>query len=115
MVGTTLTIEREIEDAWSAREASTSSKRRESQSSSSSRKKQRASSLHGSQGRGYPGQGQGQGRVASQAGQMVRFHFQQTRTYEKGLPLEIGTLRFGGKAVPVSCGTGEDIAYSSTP
>ena len=39
MVGTTLTIEREIEDARSTRDVSTSGKRRESQSSSSSGKK----------------------------------------------------------------------------
>ena len=38
MVGTTLTIEREIEDARSTRVAGVSSKRKESQSSSSSRK-----------------------------------------------------------------------------
>ena len=44
MVGTALTIEREIEDAWSTRDASVSSKRKESQSSSISRKRQRASS-----------------------------------------------------------------------
>ena len=44
MVGTALTIEREIEDARSTRDAGGSSKRKESQSSSSSRKKQRASS-----------------------------------------------------------------------
>ena len=39
MVGTALTIEREIEDAWSTRDAGVSSKRKESQSSSSSEKK----------------------------------------------------------------------------
>ena len=44
MVGTALTIEREIEDARSTRDASVSSKRKESQSSSSSGKKQRDSS-----------------------------------------------------------------------
>ena len=44
MVGTALTIEREIEDAWSTRDSSITSKRKESQSSSSSGKKQRASS-----------------------------------------------------------------------
>ena len=44
MVGTALTIEREIEDARSTREASASVKRKESQSSSSSGKKPRASS-----------------------------------------------------------------------
>ena len=44
MVGTALTIEREIEDALSTRDASASVKRKESQSSSSSGKKPRASS-----------------------------------------------------------------------
>ena len=39
MVGTTLTIKREIEDARSTRDAGVSSKRKESQSSSNSRKK----------------------------------------------------------------------------
>ena len=47
MVGTTLTIEREIEDARSTRDAGVSSKRKESQSSSRSGKKQRASSSRG--------------------------------------------------------------------
>ena len=57
MVGMTLTIEREIEDARSTRDAGVSSKRKKSQSSSSSGKKQRASSSCGFQGRGHPGQG----------------------------------------------------------
>ena len=57
MVGTALTIEREIEDARSTRDVGVSSKRKESQSSSSSRKKQRPSSSHGFQGRGQLGQG----------------------------------------------------------
>ena len=47
MVGTALTIEREIEDARSTRDAGVSSKRKESQSSSSSGKKQRDSSSRG--------------------------------------------------------------------
>ena len=47
MVGTALTIEREIEDSQSTRDASVSSKRKESQSSSSSGKKPRASSSRG--------------------------------------------------------------------
>ena len=55
MVGTTLTIEREIEDARSTRDASVSSKRKESQSSSNSGKRQRASSSRGFQSRGHPG------------------------------------------------------------
>ena len=52
MVGTALTIEREIEDARSTWDAGVSSKRKESQSPSSSRKKQRASSSRGFEGRG---------------------------------------------------------------
>ena len=72
MVGTTLTIEREIEDAWSTRDASVSSKRKESQSSSSSGKRQRASSSRGFPSHGHSGQGQM--RVTGQAGQMVCYH-----------------------------------------
>ena len=56
MVGIALTIEREIEDAWSTRDASVSGKRKDSQSSSSLRKRQRASSSRGSQSHGHPGQ-----------------------------------------------------------
>ena len=74
MVGTTLTIEREIEDARSTRDAGVNSKRKESQSSSSSGKKPRVSSSRGFQGRSHPGQGQI--RVASQARQMVCYHCQ---------------------------------------
>ena len=48
MVGTSLTIKREIEDARSTRDAGASSKRKDSQSSSSSGKRQRASSSRGS-------------------------------------------------------------------
>ena len=83
MVGTALTIEREIEDARSTRDVSVSGKRKGSQSSSSSGKRQRASSSRGSQSRGHPGQrhmrvaGQaGQVRFASQAGQMLCYHCQ---------------------------------------
>ena len=72
MVGTSLTIEREIEDAQSTWDAGVSSKRKESQSSSSSGKKRRASSSRGFQSRGHPGQGQM--RVTGQAGQMVCYH-----------------------------------------
>ena len=66
MVGTALTIKRDIEDARNTRDAGVSSKRKENQSSSSSGKKQRASSSRGFQGRGHPGQGQI--KVAGQAG-----------------------------------------------
>ena len=78
MVGTALTIEREMEDARNTRDASVSDKRKDSRSSSCSGKRQRASSSRGSQSHGHPGQGKmrvvgqaGQMRVASQAGQMV--------------------------------------------
>ena len=54
MVGTTLTIEREIEDARSTQDAGVSSKRKESQSSSSLGKRQRASSSRGFQSRSHP-------------------------------------------------------------
>ena len=81
MVGTALTIEREMEDERNTRDASVSGKRKDSQSSSSSGKRQRASSLRGSQSHGHPGQGHmrvtGQARqmrVASQAGQIVCYH-----------------------------------------
>ena len=74
MVGMALTIEREIEDARSTRDAGVSRKRKESQSSSSSGKKQKASSSRGFQSCGHPGQGQI--RVSSQAGQMVCYHCQ---------------------------------------
>ena len=39
MVGTTMTIEREMEDAWSTRDTGASGRRKESRSSSSSGKK----------------------------------------------------------------------------
>ena len=58
MVGTTMTIEREMEDARSTQDAGVSGKRKESQSSSSSGKKQRASSSQGFQSHGHPSQGQ---------------------------------------------------------
>ena len=53
MVGIALTIEREMEDARSTRDASVSGKRKDSQSSSSSRKRQRASSSREFQSRSH--------------------------------------------------------------
>ena len=93
MVRTALTIEREIEDARSTRDAGASSKRKDSQSSSSLGKRQRASSLRGSQSRGHPGQGQM--RVAYQAEQMVWYHCQQPGHMRRDCPRRQGSQGFG--------------------
>ena len=84
MVGTTMTIEREFEDAWSTQYAGVSSRRKESQSFSSSGKKQRASSSRGFQSHDHSGHGQI--RVASQAGQMVCYHCQQPEHMRRDCP-----------------------------
>ena len=78
MVGMALTIEREIDDARSTRDAGVSSKRKDSQSSSSSGKKHKASSSRGFQDRGHPGcrSGWADGVIPLPA----------ARTYEEGLP-----------------------------
>ena len=88
-VGTTLTIEREIEDARSTRDASVSSKRKESQSSSSLGKKPGAFSSRGFQSHDHPGQGRI--RVASQAGQMVCYHCQQSGHMRRDCPQRQGS------------------------
>ena len=102
MVGTALTIEREIEDARNTRDASVSGKRKDSQSSSSSGKKQRASTSRGSQSHDHPGQGQmrvaGQAiqmRFSGQAGQMVCYHCQQPGHMRWDCPQRQGSQGFG--------------------
>ena len=102
VVGTALTIEREMEDARNTRDASVIGKRKDSQSSSSSGKRQRASSSRGSQSHGHPGQGQmrvigqaGQMRVASQTGQMVCYHCQQPEHIRRDCPQRQGSQGFG--------------------
>ena len=84
MVGTALTIEREIEDTRSTQDAGDSSKSKESQSSSSSRKNQRASSSRGFQGHCHSGQGQI--KVASQVRKMVCYHCQQPGHMRRDCP-----------------------------
>ena len=41
--------------------------------------------------------------------------FLASRTHEEGLPLETGIPGFRDSVVPISCGTGADTVYSSTP
>ena len=84
MVGVAMTIEREIEDARSTRDASASGKRKDSQSSSSSENKPRASSSRGFQSCNDPSHEHG--KIASQAGQMVCFHCQQSGHMRRDCP-----------------------------
>ena len=73
MVQTAMTIEREIEDARSTREASVIGKRKKDQSSSGSRKKQKASSSRAFQGRDRGHQDQGQ--IASSRSGLMTCYF----------------------------------------
>ena len=93
MVRTALTIEREMEDARSTRDASVSGKRKDSQSSSSSGKRQRASSSRGFQSRDHPGQEHM--RVSGQAGQMVCYHCQHPGHMRRDCPQRQGSQGFG--------------------
>ena len=93
MVGTTLTIEREMEDARSTRDASVSGKRKDNQSSSSLGKRQRASSSREFQSHGHSGQGHM--RVTGQAGQMVCYHCQQPEHMRRDCPRRQGSHGFG--------------------
>ena len=90
MVGTSLTIEREIEDARSTRDAGVGSKR-EDQPSSSSGKRQKTFASR-----------EFQDQVQDWAG-------------ETGLPPETGIPGLWESAVPVSCRIEEYTVHSSTP
>ena len=90
MVGTALTIEREIEDARSTRDAGVGSKK-EDQPSSSSGKRQKTAASHDFQDQG------------------------QDWTGETGLPPETGIPGLWDSVVPVNCRTGEYTVHSSTP
>ena len=90
MVGTTLTIEREIEDARNTRDMGVGSER-EDQPSSSSGKRQKTSASHEFQDQDQDWAG------------------------ETRLPPETGIPGLWGNTVPVSCRTGEYTVHSSTP
>ena len=83
MVGTTLTIEREIEDARSTRDVSVGSKR-EDQPSSSSGKRQKTSASH-------KFQDQGQDRASSQPGQRRCYFCRQPRHVRRDFPQRQGS------------------------
>ena len=95
MLGTSMTIEREMEDAQSTRDAGISGKRKESQSSSNSRKRQKASTSHGFQERGRGYQGQGQDRAFGQARQMICYFCRQLRHMRQDCPQRQGSQDFG--------------------
>ena len=85
MIGTALTIEREIEDAQGIQAAGTREKR-EDQPSSSSRKRQKTSAARVSRGQGPGQQGQGQTRASSQAEQETCFHCLQPEHMRQDCP-----------------------------
>ena len=90
MVGTALTMEREVEDARNTRDTGVGSKR-EDRPSSSSGKRQKTSASHEFQDQG------------------------QDWACETRLPPEKRILGLWDSAVPVSCRTGEHTVHSSTP
>ena len=90
MVGTALTIEREIEDAQNSRDTGVSSER-EDQPSSSSGKRQKTSASQEFQDQG------------------------QDWACETGLPTETGIPGLWDNAIPISRRTGEYTVHSSTP
>ena len=87
MVGTTLTIEREIEDARSSRDAGVGSKR-EDQPSSSSGKRQKTFASH-------EFQDQGQNWAFSQAGQVICYFCREPVHVRRDCPQRQGSQGIG--------------------
>ena len=87
MVGTALTIEREIEDARNTRDAGVGSKRGD-QPSSSSGKRQKTSASHELQD-------QGQDWAVSQAGQVICYFCRQPGHVRRDFPQRQGSQDFG--------------------
>ena len=90
MVGTALTIEREIEDALDIRAADTGGKR-DDQSSSSSRKRQKTSASQGFQGQGQGYQDKGQDGAFGQAGQVICYFCRQPGHMRRDYPQRQGS------------------------
>ena len=95
MVRTAMTIEREIDDTQSIRDAGTSEKKKESQYSSNSGKKQRTSASCGFQGQGRGYQGQGHIRASGKPGPMTCFHCHQLGHMIGDCPQRKGSQGYG--------------------
>ena len=87
MVGTTLTIEREIEDARNTRDAGVSSKRVDQPSSSSGKRKKTSAS--------HEFQDQGQDWAVSQAGQVICYFYRQPGHVRRDCPQRQGSQGVG--------------------
>ena len=115
MVGTTLTIEKEMEDARNTRDASVSGNRKDSQSSSGPGKRQRASSSYGSQGGTDGSYRSGRTDESCQSGGADGvLPLSAAWTHETGLSPETGIPGIWDITVPVSSRTRVDTIRSST-
>ena len=94
MVGTVLTIEREIEDALDIRAVDTGGKR-DDQSSSNSRKRQKTSTSQGFQGQGQDYQDKGQDKAFGKAGQVICYFCRQPGHMRRDCPHRQGSQDFG--------------------